>query len=293
MQWEDMALISNHGKDVNYLQTIIRNKKTFMLLGKKGDVQEIAENLLKNNLENVHLYAGENLSYPEEKIITGRPEDFLNKSSESLSVLVIVNEDFDSGIALKSIRDEMFIRGEVPMTKEEIRTLSISKMNLKNDSLIYDIGGGTGSVSVEMALKAHLGKVVTIEQNEKALELIMLNTEKFGVTNIEVINEKAPLKEANLLIPTHGFIGGSGGNMQEILEWLLEMNPCIRIVINTVTLESIGEVMESLKKLEIKDLEITQVMVSKDKKAGNYHLMTAHNPVYIISFYGGGNYEPA
>ena len=184
------------------------------------------------------------------------------------------------------VEDEEFLRGKAPMTKSEIRSLSVAKLHLEKDSVVYDVGAGTGSVTIELALAAPDGIVYAVERNQEACDLIEQNKRKFGTPNIEVIHGLAPEAMEDLPAPTHAFIGGSAGNLKEILESLLAKNPKIRVVINTVTLETIGEVTECLKDLPLLEEEIVSVSVAKAKKLGSYHLMMGQNPIYIITCRG-------
>ena len=111
------------------------------------------------------------------------------------------------------------------MTKEEVRTVSLSKLRLTADSVCYDVGAGTGSLSVEMALRAHQGQVWAIEKKEDAVELIHRNKLKFAADNLEIVEGLAPEALKDLPAPTHAFIGGSSGNLKEIVKLLLEKNP--------------------------------------------------------------------
>lgn len=175
------------------------------------------------------------------------------------------------------MKDEVFIRGKVPMTKEEVRCVSIAKLNPAADSIIYDIGAGTGSVSIEMALKCPEGTIYAIERNPEGIDLIKQNAEKFGVTNIEIIEGSAPECLADLPAPTHVFMGGTGGNLKDIVNAVREKNEDARFVMNIITPETLAESLEFAG-------EIVQMQVSRGRVAGKYHLMTAENPVYIISF---------
>lgn len=182
------------------------------------------------------------------------------------------------------IRDEEFIRDEVPMTKEEVREVSICKLGLSEDSVFYDVGSGTGSVAVETALLSKKIKVFAIETNPLAAALIKKNKEKFGAENIEIIEGKAPDVFDELPVPTHAFIGGTKGSLKSILSSLCRKNPCMRVVMNAVSLESISQMTEVLKDFSVTDDEVVQVSVSKSKKIGNYHMMQANNPVFVFSF---------
>lgn len=195
------------------------------------------------------------------------------------------------------MRDEWFIRGKVPMTKSEVRAVSLSKLELTPESVLADIGAGTGSVSVEAALSCRVKSVWAIEKNGEAVQLLRQNiarAEKEGAADIRLLEGEAlalltdpgireQFRTGHRL--THAFLGGTSGNMKQILEALLSLNPQMRIVINVIALESVAAAMAALKDLSI-EAEIVSVQTAKAKKAGSYHLMQGQNPVYIISFGG-------
>ena len=288
---DDTKLISMHGKEENIIYHILHNKKVFSLLGGKDSIKTLCKTLIFYQLDNVNLYIGQNLSYKEKKIFKGKPKDFINSEFEGLTVILIENENFSPKKAYINIKDEEFLRGEVPMTKEEIRSLSILKLELDKDSIVYDIGAGTGSVSIEMALNVEKGKVFSIEKNQKGIDLINENKKKFKADNIEVIKGVAPKVLDSLLKPTHAFIGGSSSKLKDIIKTLLDKNPKIKVVINAITLETLLEALNCIKEFNVKSIDITQVVVSKNKKLGNYNLMIGQNPIYIISFKGENKNE--
>ena len=195
------------------------------------------------------------------------------------------------------MRDEWFIRGKVPMTKSEVRAVSLSKLELTPESVLADIGAGTGSVSVEAALSWNVMSVWAIEKNREAVELLRQNiarAERAGAGTIHLLEGEAlalltdpeireQFRTGHRL--THAFLGGTSGNMKQILEALLSLNPQMRIVINVIALESVAAAVAALKALSI-EAEIVSVQTAKAKKAGSYHLMQGQNPVYIISFGG-------
>jgi len=133
----------------------------------------------------VLLYVGENLSYENEKIFVKPASELTEYKGDPLSVICAVNENAGTRLETHGIRDEEFIRGKAPMTKEEVRTVSLSKLRLTADSVCYDVGAGTGSLSIEMALRAHQGQVWAIEKKEDAVELIHRNKVKFAADNLE------------------------------------------------------------------------------------------------------------
>ncbi|MDK2966350.1 precorrin-6Y C5,15-methyltransferase (decarboxylating) subunit CbiT [Lacrimispora sp.] len=185
------------------------------------------------------------------------------------------------------MRDELFVRGDVPMTKSEVRAVCISKLELDPDSILYDIGAGTGSVSVEASGYLTNGKVFAVEKKPEAQELIEANRKKFNADCITVVKGTAPDALSGLETATHVFLGGTSGNLEEVLDLVLRENPNVRIVANFIALESLTDMLLWLKKHSI-EAEIVQMQVSRAKTAGSYHMMMGQNPVYIISFGGEG-----
>ncbi|MCC8106863.1 MAG: precorrin-6A reductase [Clostridiales bacterium] len=299
--WQDAKLLSAHGKDLALINYVKKYPKIILLVSGEKDISRLCRQLVDGKMGDVKATIGANLSYPDEWIDVGTPGDFLDYASDveqhrkdtgktlrsvpGLYVMMVENAK-GGQIITPGIPDKEFVRGEVPMTKEEIRALSVAKLRLKEDSVVYDIGAGTGSVSIECALLCTAGKVYAIERNPDGTELIQRNSYDFGVANLSIIEGTAPEALLELPAPTHAFIGGSSGNMREIIDVLLQKNPSVRIVINTVTLESIAEVMDLIRELQLADADVVQISAAKSRALGNYHLMTAHNPVYIVSFGG-------
>ncbi len=284
--WQDAKLVSAHGKAFSVLNHVRRYPKLILLVGGPEDVEQICKELQHAGQGQIRVTVGTNLSYPEEKIEQGAPEDFLSCKTKGLHILMLENPDA-SYILTPGIPDEAFIRGKVPMTKEEIRVLSIAKLRLVEDAVVYDVGAGTGSVSVEIARLCTQGYVYAIEQKPEGIALIRENSRRMCLSNLIPVEGTAPRALEDLPVPTHAFIGGSSGNMRQIVACLLARNPQIRIVINTIALESIAEVMAVLKEFGIADADIVQVSAAKAKVLGRYHMMNAQNPVSIIAF--GGN----
>lgn len=185
------------------------------------------------------------------------------------------------------MRDDCFIRGNIPMTKSEVRAVSLSKLELQADSVVYDIGAGTGSVSVEAALSAPRGQVYAFEQRTEGCQLIRQNAEKFGVTNLTVAEGRAPEICAGFPVPDRVFIGGSDGAMEEILDWLggLSVDGGMRVVLNVIALETLTRLLAYLQgeKGARWEAELVCVQVSRAEKLGNVHRMKAQNPVYVIT----------
>ncbi len=283
--WEDAYLVSVHGRSQNIVAAVREHQKVFALVGKQEQCHAVLRELMAAGYGDVRLGIGCRLSYPDEKILQGTVESLLDIEMGDLSALLLENDTaFDK--VTHGIPDEAFQRAKVPMTKEEIRSISLSKLNLGRDSIIYDVGAGTGSLSIEMALRSTKGQVYAIEKKPEAVELIRENAAKFGVTNLDVVEGFAPEALEDLPAPTHAFIGGSSGNLQQIVALLLEKNPQIRIVVNAIALETVHEAMTCIEKLPLTDVDIACVQVAKAKKIAAYHMMMGQNPVYVIAFTG-------
>lgn len=286
VSWDDAALISLHGRNANLIHTVKNNRKIFALTGGENTVDAVCRKLCAFGFGSLSVIAGERLSYPDEKITRGCAADLAENTLDSLSVLYIENESavrrHRHGIA-----DEEFLRGDVPMTKSEVRTISMAKLDLPADAVVYDVGAGTGSVSVECALAAYDGQVYAIKKEADAAELIRQNRGKFGCGNLHIVEGLAPDALNDLPVPTHAFIGGSSGNLWEILAVLLDKNPDVRIVINAITVETQTEAAECAKLFGFTEYETVSVNIARSRKLGRYHMMTAQNPVSVITLQGG------
>ena len=283
LSWDDAKIVSAHGRRCNLISYIHNEKKVFAILGTSDGVAVLASKLVDYGMSDVLLYVGENLSYDNEKIFVKTAGELTEYTGNPLSVICAVNESAGKRLETHGIKDEEFIRGKAPMTKEEVRTVSLSKLSLTEDSVCYDVGAGTGSLSIEMALRAHQGKVWAIEKKEDAVELIRQNKVKFAADNLEIIEGLAPEALKDLPVPTHAFIGGSSGNLKEILQILIEKNPQVRIVINCITLETVSEALETAKEFGFEENEIVQLSAARSKAIGRYHMMMGENPIYIIT----------
>lgn len=312
--WEDAGIISVHGKGgyENWqsvlLDAVQKNRKTFVLTSGLQDVRKIGE-LLEEwekrqfGLSQVRVYTGYRLSYPDEEIMLRTPAECRLLEREGLYVCLIlrdgkVREDF----VTHGLSDECFVRGKVPMTKEEVRAVAISKLRLKKNAVVYDIGSGTGSVAVEIARLEQGIRVYAIEQKDEAVALIRQNAGRHDLSNLTVVQASAPDKMDELPEPTHVFIGGSDGRLREILEALKRRENAVRVVMTAVSLETVSEITQLIGTSEnyarvrpaeaeqveqskwFEGAEIVCVQVSRAGKIGRHHLMQAQNPVYIISF---------
>lgn len=282
--WEEVHLTSIHGRQANLAAAVRRHRLVFVLGGGKASVQQAMSGLAACGYGRLTVRAGVNLSNPGEKIFETTVERLAEEAPEDPAVFLLENAAADRTVVTHGIPDQNFLRGDVPMTKEEVRSAVLSKLRLTENAVVYDVGAGTGSVAVEAALQAWRGKVFAIERKADAAELIRENARRFGVTNLDVISGEAPEILAELPAPTHVFIGGSGGGLSEICDRLREKNPAVRIVAAAVTLETMAALTDYLKIRSPQHVEVTQISAARGRTVGGYHLMNGMNPVLLAAF---------
>lgn len=280
--YEDVVPLSLHGRDGDIVPDVWQNRRVFALVGGPEGMANLCRTLTEAGLGQVRVTAGERLGYPEERLTTGTAAELAGRTFDPLSAALIENDHarpFTPGLP-----DEGFQRGEaVPMTKREVRCCALSRLELTADAVCWDMGAGTGSVSIEMALLARKGKVFAVERNESALALLEENRRKFHVSNLEIVPGRAPEACRELPAPTHVFIGGSGGGLGEMIALVLEKNPSARLVMTAVTLESVAEMNRAAKEFNFTEVDVACLNVSRARTAGPYRLMTAQNPVYVFT----------
>lgn len=307
--YEDVKLLSLHGREESIVAHVTYNKKVFALTGGKNKVVDLCRALVEAKMDFIPMTVGENLGNVDkpagnlknpEKIYTLSPKEILERDKkEPISELAVVYiENEQAANPHRMIRDEDLIRGEAPMTKEEIRHLSVAKLDIQPGDIVYDIGAGTGSVSLEMAKKASASMVYALEQKKEAYDLLEANKQKLGIYNVCSILAKAPEGLEALPAPAKVFIGGSGKNMEAIVDTIIEKAQQakaekekasqdggireIDFVINTIAIESLAEANRIFAEPRFEQVEYLSVSTARSKKAGPYHMMMANNPIYII-----------
>ena len=290
--YEDVTPLSLHGRSGDIVSALRDHPRIFALVGGENGMGGLCRTLAEAGLGQVRVSVGERLSYPDEKITLGTAEELKDAVFAPLSV-ALLEAELPGRLVTPGLPDGEFLRGAgedgvVPMTKSEVRAVSLSKLRLREDSLCWDVGAGTGSVAVEMALLARRGRVWAIEKRSDAMDLLRQNREKFRLENLELVEGLAPEACRSLPAPTHVFIGGSSGGVREILALAREKNPHVRVVATAIALESVGELAACMKDPALGEAEVCCLQVARGKKAGPYHLMLGQNPVYIFTLQGGG-----
>ena len=282
---EEALIISVHGRAKtagSIALAVAENPKVFFLCSKEQGPAWLSQIMLDYHMDHVTVCAGANLSYEDELLESGTPEEMVQKEFPSLCVAMIKNPEPHQIVRPCFLSDEDFERDKTPMTKEEIRVLILHKMKLHPDDVVWDIGAGTGSVSIECARQVPFGTVHSVERNETAVKLICKNKEKFSADNLFVYEGDAAKTACTLPEPDKVFIGGSGKELSQILETIAAFPKKIKVVISAVTIETIAEANELLGKYDA-DFDVIQATVGRGRKIGSYHIMDTNNPVMIFT----------
>ena len=284
-RYEEAVPVSLHGREHDIAADVRAQETVFALVGGEGGMAKLCARLVDAGLGAVRVSVGERLSYPDEKITCGTAAELASREFDKLSVALIENPAPDA-VVTHGLPDEVFLREMdpahvVPMTKSEVRAVCLSKLALTERAVCWDVGAGTGSVSIEMALQAKRGRVYAVERQEDALALLARNKAAFSAGNLEIVSGTAPAACEALPAPTHVFLGGTAGNLNGILDAALRKNPHVRIVATAVTLESVGALAARMADFE--KAECVGLQAARARTAGSYHLMQGQNPVYIFT----------
>ena len=277
--WQDWRLVSAHGVDCDAVREVMGDKPACFLTGGPQGPAELCCQLARAGLGDLEVAVGENLSLPGEKITVGTAEDLMEERFSSLSVLLAEAAPI-SPKRTPGWPDDWFIRGRAPMTKQLVRAAALAKLAVGPDDICWDVGAGTGSVSVELAARSR--GVYAVERDQEACRLISQNRSKFHAWNLTVVEGRAPAVLEGLPAPDAVFIGGSGGELSGILASALGKNPLARLCVSAIALETLHTAVSAMTAHGI-DSGVTQIAVSQTKAAGELHLLTANNPVFLIT----------
>ena len=279
ISWEDAKILSCHGKEENLLAAVAGHRKTFVLT--EGQTGEICAELTAGGLGDTLVYEGTNLSGPGETIRKYPAREYRREGKDGLTVLFLINDRYGR-FPVTGIPEESFLRGRVPMTKSEVRSVILSKLSVKEEDIVYDCGAGTGSVSVELALAAGKGRVYAVECDPEGIELIRRNGEKFGCRNLTAVEGMAPQVLEGLPAPDAVFIGGTKGRLSGILEALRQKKKPMRICLSAVTLETVSEALGCVESFRLQNAGTCQIAVTGLQPIGGLHMLKAQNPIFLI-----------
>lgn len=290
--WQDWRFASAHGVACDIVAEAERAGELFLVTSGGEDPSRLSGELVQAGFGDARVTVAERLSYPDERITCATASEIAGQTFDDLNVMLI---EFAGGAASSrwpyassGIPDELFIRGDVPMTKQEVRAVALAKLRLTATDTVWDVGAGTGSVSIEAALVARAGSVWAVERNAAGVQLIRENADAFGCGNVHAVPGVAPEALAKLPVPDAVFVGGSAGELPSIVEAALEKNSQVRLCVPCVTVETLTEACALLSGLRFKGFEACQVSAARAEAVGLHHLLKAQNPVFLVSARGAG-----
>lgn len=279
--WQGWNLVSAHGRTCDPVAECMQGRPTFFLTGGSEDPATLCAQLEAEGFGDVQAVVGQCLGTPEEKIFRGSVKELAAGRFNSLSVLLVEAAEVLPRRA-PGLPDEAFERGDVPMTKQEVRAAVLAKLAVRPEDILWDVGAGTGSVSVELALAAPRGRVYAVECRPEGCALIKANREKFRTRNLVLVEGLAPDALSDLPAPDAVFIGGSKGSLAAIVDAALDKNPDARICVSAIALETLSAAVAALT-AKGRTVQVSQIAVSRAKAVGGLHLMMAQNPIYLIT----------
>lgn len=277
--WQGWLLASAHGRECDPVQLVMGEKPVFFLTGGEKSAAALCARLTEAGLGELPVTAGENLGLPGQKVHTAPAREMAEASISPLCVLLVQPAVCPDAYGT-AIPDDAFIRGSVPMTKQLVRAAILAELRLAHGSVCWDVGAGTGSVSVALSRAAQ--RVYAVECEPEGCELIGANRQKFGAWNLTVVPGRAPEALQGLPAPDCVFIGGSKGSMQSILEAALAANPAVRVCASAIALETLHAACSAMQAAGMQPA-VSQIAVSSARPAGSLHLMMAQNPVWLIT----------
>lgn len=279
--WQEWNLVSAHGRTCDPVAECMQGRPTFFLTGGSEDPATLCAQLAAEGFGDVQAVVGQCLGTPEEKLFRGSVKELAAGRFNSLSVLLVEAAEVLPRRA-PGLPDEAFERGDVPMTKQEVRAAVLAKLAVRPEDILWDVGAGTGSVSVELALAAPRGRVYAVECRPEGCALIKANREKFRTRNLVLVEGLAPAALSDLPAPDAVFIGGSKGSLAAIVDAALDKNPDARICVSAIALETLSAAVAALT-AKGRTVQVSQIAVSRAKAVGGLHLMMAQNPIYLIT----------
>ena len=279
--WQGWNLVSAHGRTCDPVAECMQGRPTFFLTGGSEDPATLCAQLAAEGFGDVQGVVGQCLGTPEEKLFRGSVKELAAGRFNSLSVLLVEAAEVLPRRA-PGLPDEAFERGDVPMTKQEVRAAVLAKLAVRPEDILWDVGAGTGSVSVELALAAPRGRVYAVECRPEGCALIKANREKFRTRNLVLVEGLAPAALSDLPAPDAVFIGGSKGSLAAIVDAALDKNPDARICASAIALETLSAAVAALT-AKGRTVQVSQIAVSRAKAMGGLHLMMAQNPIYLIT----------
>jgi precorrin-6B C5,15-methyltransferase / cobalt-precorrin-6B C5,C15-methyltransferase len=285
--WDDAVFVSAHGRGLKgAVDRIVANDKAAILTDEQNTPAAIAAELIERGRDGYAAYLCEDLGTAQERITATDVKGLLEIQAAPLNVLILIKEyegEGDAYVPTLGIPDEEFATIKKLITKEEVRVVTLAKLKLRHDMCLWDIGAGSGSVSIEADHLLPNGRIFAVERNEQCREFIKENLRKFNARHVTLVEGDAPDSLETLPDPDRVFIGGSGGSLFKILEAVdARLAAGGRIVLNAVTLDTLTAATEFFDNAGYQ-VEVTTVNISRTRPLTDYKMFEAYNPVFIIA----------
>ena len=290
LKWDDAAFVSLHGRSSEGFLTRLKGQvKVAILTDDKNSPQALATHMVEHGETAWAAWVCENLGGADERVRRFDVVDLaVCQDIGPLNVLLLVRSDLSWRVprTIPFLHEDQFAKRTPKkglITKREVRLLSLAAMGIRPDSVVWDIGAGSGSVSIEAALLAPNGVVYAIEVDPEGVQICRENLLTHAVDNVRVIPGRAPVALANLETPDAVFIGGSKGSMEEIIDVVIDrLQPGGRLVVNAITLENVAETYQALRKRGLVP-EVTLLQVSRAEPLAHYLRYESLNPIQIFA----------
>lgn len=304
LAWQEARIVSIHARDAGewargstpthglyaLAQAVRAHARLLVLTGPDNSPDRIARLLLAEGLgDDFHMAVAENLLQPEERVLAElSPRDAAGMRFADLNVVLLWRTSAPARPVRFGLADSAFIQRQPEkglITKQEVRAVSLARLQLRADSVVWDIGAGSGSVGLEAARLCPQGHVYAIEKNEADFAIAGRNHAAFGIANYSLVHGKAPDGLDAWPDPDAVFVGGSGGELAALIEGILRrLRPQGTLVMNFVTLENLATATAALQALEAQGVawDVLQLQAARSKPILHMHRMAAENPVWIV-----------
>jgi len=285
--WDDAVFVSAQGRGMQgTVDQVVAHDKIAILTDAVNTPKAIAAELIERGRDGYTAYLCENLGTPEEAITHTELKGLLTLPAAALNVLILIKQyeaGGDGSGPCLGIPDEEFATVKKLITREEVRAVSLAKLRLRHDMTLWDIGAGSGSVSIEADHLMPNGRVFAVERNPQCLAFLKQNLQRFNARNITLVDAEAPHCLEDLPDPDRVFIGGSGGHLWQILDAVdARLATGGRVVLNSATLDTLTAATEFFENAGY-ELEVTSVNIARTRPLTDYKMFEAYNPVFILT----------
>lgn len=283
--WADAKILSGHGRSLRetaLTDAADENAKTIFFCGPEWKPERVCAALADSGLGGLRVTIGERLSRTDERVVSGAPEELRRGVYDALS-LVLVENPRPWRPPVGRPRDVDFVRSSVPMTRETVRGAVLDALSLSRDSVLWDLGAGSGSITVAAALECREGLVCAVDRNPEAAALVRANCARFHRRNVAVYEGDFLAVLPSLPRPTHVFVGGGGKNLARLLDRVRTLGGGVRVAVSAVSPATWSESARLLSGAGFCSFDAVTVAVTKLKTMGGASIMAAQNPVTVFS----------